>query len=86
MAAETLGADIRGAGEGDAGEVLAEKIVALMKATQMPNGIGAVGYGAEDIPALTEGAFPQKRLLDNAPRRIDKAALAGLYHDALAYW
>ncbi len=86
IAAQTLGADIRGAGEADAGEVLAERLIALMKTTEMPNGIGGVGYGADDIPALTDGAFPQKRFLDNAPRQIDKAALAGLYHDALAYW
>lgn len=61
-AAEWLGADIRGAGDEDAGDVLAEEIIALMKATAMPNGIGGVGYGKTDIPALTEGAFPQKRL------------------------
>ena len=84
--AELLGADIRGAGDGDAGAVLSERIVALMKATAIPNGIGGVGYGEADIPALTEGALPQQRLLKNAPREIDGAALSGLFRDALAYW
>ncbi|MHA1600574.1 MAG: hydroxyacid-oxoacid transhydrogenase, partial [Alphaproteobacteria bacterium] len=85
-AAEWLGADVRGAGEGDAGEVVAGQIIAMMKATDVPNGIGGVGYGEADIAALTEGAFPQRRLFDNAPRDISKDDLAGLYRSALSYW
>ena len=52
----------------------------------MPNGIAGVGYGEADIPALTEGAYPQRRLLDNAPRPIGKDELNGLFRNALAYW
>jgi len=85
-AAVWLGAEARGAAPGDADEVLAGELISLMKATEMPNGIGGVGYGAEDIPQLTAGAFPQKRLLDNAPKAIAKHDLAALYKDALAYW
>jgi hydroxyacid-oxoacid transhydrogenase len=85
-AAGLLGADMRGATEGDAGEVLAGQIIQFMKATDMPNGIGGVGYNRDDIPDLTEGSFPQRRLLDNAPRGIGKEELAKLYQDALAYW
>ncbi len=81
-----LGADMRGAGEGDAGEVLAGQIVALMKQTGMPNGLSGVGYGADDLGALTDGAFPQRRLLQNAPLEISRDCLTGLYRDALAYW
>jgi hydroxyacid-oxoacid transhydrogenase len=84
--ADWLGADIRGAGEDDDGEVLAGQIVELMKATAIPNGISGVGYNADDIPALTAGAFPQQRLLANAPRAIDRDALAGLFRGALSYW
>ena len=84
--AELLGADTRGAEVGDAGAVLSERIVDLMRATAIPNGISGVGYGEADIPALTEGALPQQRLLNNAPREIDGAALSGLFRDALAYW
>jgi alcohol dehydrogenase class IV len=57
-----------------------------MKATDIPNGLGGVGYAQRDIPALTEGAYLQRRLLNNAPRAISKDALADLYHNALAYW
>ncbi len=81
-----LGAEVRGAGPGEAGEVLADRIIAMMKATDMPNGIGGVGYAEADVAALTEGAYPQRRLFDNAPRDIAKPALAELYREAMAYW
>ncbi len=81
-----LGADLRGAGTEDAGEVLSGQIISLMKATDIPNGISGVGYTADDIPDLTKGAYPQRRLLENAPREISEAQLSGLFEDALAYW
>ncbi|RMD62138.1 MAG: iron-containing alcohol dehydrogenase, partial [Alphaproteobacteria bacterium] len=85
-AAALLGADTRGATLEDAGEVVAGALIALMKATGMPNGITGVGYGEADIPDLTEGSFPQRRLLDNAPRPIGREELTALYKGALAYW
>ena len=85
-AAGWLGAETRGAGEEDAAEVLSERLISLMRVTGMPNGITGVGYGEADIPALTEGAYPQRRLLDNAPRPIGKDELNGLFRNALAYW
>jgi len=85
-AAEWLGAEVRGAGPEDAGEAVAGRIVDLMKATDMPNGIAGVGYTTGDIPALTEGAFPQRRLFDNAPRAISREDLAALYRNAVSYW
>ena len=85
-AADCLGADTRGAGEADAGLVLSDRLIALMRGTDMPNGIAGVGYGRQDIAALTEGADLQRRLIDNAPRPIDKETLAELFTDALSYW
>ncbi len=41
--ASFLGSDLRGAGPEDAGEVLSGQIIALMKATDIPNGISGVG-------------------------------------------
>ena len=84
--AALLGAETNGAAPSDSGEVLAGEIVALMRRTGMPNGISGVGYGEPDLPALTEGAFPQQRLLRNAPREISRDALTGLFSDALSYW
>jgi alcohol dehydrogenase class IV len=85
-AAGWLGAEIGGAGTADAAEVLSGRLIALMRATAMPNGIAGVGYGEADIPALTEGAYPQRRLLDNAPCSIGRDELSGLFRDALSYW
>ena len=84
--AALLGAETRGAAPSDSGEVLAAEIVSLMRKTGMPNGISGVGYGEADLPALTDGAFPQQRLLKNAPREISRDALTGLFADALSYW
>ena len=81
-----LGADTRGAGLEDAGEVLAGEIVSLMKATEIPNGLSGVGYGGADLPALTDGAYPQRRLLENAPREISRDQLSGLFENAMSYW
>ncbi len=84
--AQLLGAETRGATPADAGEVLAGEIIGLMRKTAMPNGLSGVGYGEADVTALTEGSFPQKRLLDNAPREITKPVLSELYVSALSYW
>jgi hydroxyacid-oxoacid transhydrogenase len=84
--ARLLGGDLRDAAPEDAGEVVAGQIIRLMKATGMPNGVGAVGYGDGDIPALVEGAYAQRRLMENAPRAISEDELAAIYKDALSYW
>ena len=85
-AAQLLGSgetDVAGA---DSGNVLAEYLVNMMHATGMPNGIGGVGYQEEDIPNLVEGAYVQKRLLQQSPRAVDREAIAGIYEGALSYW
>ena len=58
----------------------------MMKATGIPNGLNAVGYTEDDLEALTEGAFPQKRLIDNAPLAIGRGQLRDLFKKALRYW
>lgn len=84
--AKCLGADVRGAGEADAGEVLGARIVALMKASGIPNGVGGVGYGAGDIDALIAGTLPQQRLLQNAPMDVGEGQLRGMFEGAFRYW
>jgi alcohol dehydrogenase class IV len=86
LAAEALGADVAGASEDDAGAVLAARLVALMRATGIPSGLAALGYTKADTPALTDGAFPQRRLFANAPREITRDDLQGLFTSAMAYW
>jgi alcohol dehydrogenase class IV len=85
-AAAALGADVTGAAPEDAGEILAEAFIALMRATGLPSGIADLGYGEADIPALAEGAFAQQRPLVMAPRRVSREDLEGIYRNALRYW
>jgi hydroxyacid-oxoacid transhydrogenase len=84
--AECLGADVRGATPDDAGEIVAKRLIALMQATNIPNGLSAIGFGERDVDALTDGAFPQKRVINNAPRAVSREDLAGLFGGALRYW
>jgi alcohol dehydrogenase class IV len=84
--ARLLGADTQGAGASDAGEVLADELIRIMRAVGIPNGLGGVGYSEDDVAALTEGAHPQQRLLQNAPREMSKPVLADLFRRAMRYW
>src|ERR1700761_1694745 len=84
--ARLLGADTQHAGASDAGEVLANELIRIMRAVGIPNGLGGVGYSEDDGAALTEGAHPQQRLLQNAPREMSKPVLADLFRRAMRYW
>ena len=81
-----LGADTRGATPDDAGEVLAGRIIELMRATGMPNGLTALGFGEDDVDALATGAEPQYRVIKNAPVDIGRPELQSLFRSALRYW
>ena len=85
-AAKMLGADITGAGFDDAGEVLSARIAELMRATGIPNGLGAVGYGMADLDTLTDGSFPQKSLIHNAPRDTSRDQLRTLFANGVTHW
>jgi alcohol dehydrogenase class IV len=84
--ARLLGADTQGAGAQDAGEVVTKELIRIMRALGMPNGLTGVGYSEDDVVALTEGAHPQQRLLQNAPREMSKPVLAELFRQAMRYW
>lgn len=86
QAAEAVGADVEGVDEKDAGDLLASHIIEMMKTTGIPNGLKGVGYTEDDIENLTDGAFPQKRLIDNAPMSISREQLKALFENALSYW
>ena len=85
-AAEFLGADLRRAGNEDAGEVLAGRVIEMMRQTEMPNGLRGLGYEEADIPGLTDGAWAQQRLLANSPVEVNPEVLAELYRSAGSYW
>lgn len=84
--AALLGADIKGATNEDAAEIVAGQLIKMMRATGIPNGVGGVGYSYADVAALTKGAWAQQRLLTNAPRDISEGDLSKLYRDAMRYW
>ena len=85
-AAEVLGVDCSGAKDEDAGAILADRIVSLMRQLGAPNGLSALGYGSQHIPALVEGTLPQHRVTKLSPRAADAEDLAGIFEDALSYW
>ncbi len=85
-AAEVLGADCSGAKDEDAGPILADRIVSLMRQLGAPNGLSALGYGSQHIPALVEGTLPQHRVTKLSPRAADAEELARIFEDALSYW
>ncbi len=57
---------------------LPEALRALMRDVGAPDGLRALGYGEDDVPALVEGALRQQRLLAVAPREPDADDLAAI--------
>ncbi len=85
-AARLMGAEVAGVDKGDAGALLAEAIIALMKKLELPSGLAAIGFGPDDIPALVEGTLPQHRVTKLSPRPAGREDLAELFSDAMGYW
>jgi hydroxyacid-oxoacid transhydrogenase len=82
-AAATLGADVRGATPDDAGEILASRVLELMRGMEQPGGIAAFGYGEADIPRLVEGTLVQDRLLRLSPVEVGERELGDLFRSSL---
>lgn len=85
-AARCLGADVSGAAIDDAGEVVAGRIIALMRATGVPNGLSGVGLGVDDAGKLADSACRQKRAIGNAPRDTSTDDVRRIYEAAVVYW
>ena len=85
-AARLMGADVSDAGPEDAGDVLADAIVGLLRRIGVPNGLGEIGYTAEDVPALAAGAIPQQRVIQLSPRPVEEADLRQLFLDSMRLW
>ena len=86
QAAEALGADISRASHDDAGKVLADTITGFMQRLGMPNGLRAIGYQSDDIPALVKGTLPQHRVTKLSPRPFGEEELARMFEDAMVAW
>ncbi len=85
-AAEILGANIARASADDAGKILSDQIICLMQRLKVPNGLRAIGYTADDIPALVKGTLPQHRVTKLSPRPAGEEELARLFEDAMEAW
>jgi hydroxyacid-oxoacid transhydrogenase len=86
LAARLLGAETRGAAAEDAGEILASQIEKIMRRVGMPNGLSAVGLGADDVDALVAGTLPQHRVTKLSPRPATAEDMRELFLTAMRYW
>ncbi len=84
--AQLMGVDVSGADPEDAGEILATALVDLMRRTGLPNGLSAVGFGAEDVPELVAGTMPQHRVTKLCPRPFDEGDLEQLFLESMTLW
>lgn len=85
-AAGFMGADVSRANPVDAGKILADLLVRFLQRLKVPNGLSAVGFTREDIPALVEGALPQQRLLKLSPLPVSREELSQLFEQSLVIW
>jgi alcohol dehydrogenase class IV len=85
-AAQYLGAHTSDALPADAGEVVAARIITLMRAAGAPNGLGAVGLTRDDAGALADSAARQRRAIGNAPRDTQVDEIRTIFEGAVAYW
>ncbi len=85
-AAGLLGVDTRGAAPEDAGELIAGKLIEIMRQTGMPNGLKALGYGPDDVDDLVAGTLPQHRVTKLSPRPVTAEALHALFLDSMTCW
>ena len=85
-AAKLMGADVSGASPEDAGDLLADAIVALLREIDMPNGLAAIGYSPGDVDDLAAGTLPQHRVTKLAPRPTVEAELRRLFLDSMILW
>ena len=67
-AAALLGRDVSNDRREDAGLILADVMRGIMDTMRIEDGLSALGFTSEDVPALVEGALPQDRVNKLAPR------------------
>ena len=84
--AELMGADIRGATLEDAGNILSDTIISLIRKVGLPNGLNAVGFNDDDIDDLVEGTLPQHRVTKLSPITVGANELKELFLGNMQHW
>jgi alcohol dehydrogenase class IV len=84
-AANSLGANTWDVGHDEVGEVVAGRIIELMKKTAIPNGIGDLGFGEADVKPLAASTIRQTRAIANAPRETNLQDIENIYAAAINY-
>ena len=85
-AARLMGQNVSDASLEDAGELLADAIVSLIRRVNVPNGLSAIGYTPDDIDKLVEGTLPQRRVVNISPRPVGASELRSLFTDSMTLW
>ena len=81
------GADTTNVKLADAGLLLSDTLRDFMYSTGVDNGLTALGYKSEDIPALVKGTLPQDRLTKLAPAGAPgEEELARLFEDSMTLY
>jgi hydroxyacid-oxoacid transhydrogenase len=86
FAASLLGVDVTDVSPDDAGDILADTLVNIMKKTGVPNGLSAIGFTEADIDKLVEGTLPQHRVTKLSPRPADANDLRKLFRESMIIW
>ena len=84
--AELMGADIRGSTLEDAGDILSDTIISLIRKVGLPNGLKAVGFDIDDINDLVEGTLPQHRVTKLSPIPVGASELKELFLGSMQLW
>lgn len=84
--AQALGADVSKVSPKDAGKILSDCIITLMQKVNLPNGLSAIRFNRDDIPALVEGTLPQHRVTKLSPRPVGAEELTELFTHSMIIW
>jgi hydroxyacid-oxoacid transhydrogenase len=85
-AASLMGVDVAEAKPEEAGELLAQAIIDLMRRLELPDGLRAVGFGLDDVEQLVAGTLPQHRVTKLSPRPASAADLEQLFRESMTLW
>ncbi|EGG21713.1 iron-containing alcohol dehydrogenase [Cavenderia fasciculata] len=84
--ARLMGANINNVKDQDAGKILSNQIRKLMKRLKIPDGLKAINYTKDDIPALVQGTLPQHRVTKLSPRPVGVEELTKLFENSMTIY